>query len=594
MIQTSIRNKLNVLLLLITIILLGVILTTYFYTRESLENNYIQENEKLLYQGRENVEGYMDELIDITLSFYSNRNFMNYLKSDRHETDFETFWTVRNELENFLYTDQNLKKVNISLFDENKSIAVSKSKVMFTQIDDATTATYFDKVKHNPHHMYIEKLSSEQRGNDDNVISIHRAIIDVPSNDLLAFISVEIEVERLFEISEQLYSEDTEDFYIFTSEGEALYHSKEEVENQDWIDRILSAEKEQGTLNWDTEDLEGIIFYSKLPESSGGLILVKNISYSSLYQSALSIVKKNILIGVVGLLLTIIAIFYVSFKITSPIHILVENIQNINKEKMEVNFKSLGNDEIGVLGEYFKQMIQRINHLINREYKLEIKNKTNQLKVLQAQINPHFLYNALQSIGTVALKKKVPQVYTLITHLSKIMRYGMDMDKDKVQLIEEINYCKAFLLLQKERFGKRFDYSVNVEADTMSDYVPKMLLQPIIENYFKHGFDGSDRKIGQLSITGYHENHDLVIEIGDNGKGISTERLQEIRRYLNEEQKKSETDLNIGLKNIHSRLHLYYDGQASLRFRNKKTDGLLVTIRIPIETEDDIDESNHY
>jgi two-component system sensor histidine kinase YesM len=120
-------------------------------------------------------------------------------------------------------------------------------------------------------------------------------------------------------------------------------------------------------------------------------------------------------------------------------------------------------------------MIGKINHLINREYKLELENKTNQLKALQSQLNPHFLYNALQSIGTLALKKNVPQVYSLVTHLSKIMRYGMNMDEDMVPLTKEIDYIKAFLLLQKERFGDQFEYSLQFDKEDLTIRVPKMI-----------------------------------------------------------------------------------------------------------------------
>ena len=156
---------------------------------------------------------------------------------------------------------------------------------------------------------------------------------------------------------------------------------------------------------------------------------------------------------------------------------------------MNVKFQSLGNDEMGYLGARFNEMIGKINRLINREYKLEIENKTNQLKVLQSQINPHFLYNALQSIGTIALKNNVPQIYSLINHLSKIMRYSMNMDQDVVPLANELNYIEAYLLLQKERFGDQLDYKINATEEVKPVLIPKMVIQPIIENYFKHGFD---------------------------------------------------------------------------------------------------------
>ncbi|MFK4996656.1 sensor histidine kinase [Bacillus sp. N9] len=132
------------------------------------------------------------------------------------------------------------------------------------------------------------------------------------------------------------------------------------------------------------------MIYNKIADSAGGWMLIKRIPYTTLYESAIQVALINILFGVIGLCLVILATFFVSFKITSPIRVLLEQIRQVEKGNMNVNFQSLGNDEIGYLGARFKEMIAKMNRLINREYKLEIENKTNQLKVLQSQINPHF------------------------------------------------------------------------------------------------------------------------------------------------------------------------------------------------------------
>jgi two-component system sensor histidine kinase YesM len=292
--------------------------------------------------------------------------------------------------------------------------------------------------------------------------------------------------------------------------------------------------------------------------------------------------------------LVVLATLFVSFKITSPIRILLQNIEQVEKGNMKVPVQSFGSDEIGILGYRFQQMIERINHLITREYKLELENKTNQLKVLQSQINPHFLYNALQSIGTVALKNKVPQIYSLITHLSKIMRYGMNMEEDLVPLRKEINYTNAFLLLQKERFGENLDYTVDVDENVQEVQVPKMILQPIIENYFKHGFD-SREGVGSIRLKCCRENDEIVIKISDNGIGVTENRLNEIYEHFKDEAlNKKGKETNIGLKNVYVRLKLYYNLQADLKLENQEEGGFMVTMRLPIWMEGEGNESNHH
>ncbi len=321
--------------------------------------------------------------------------------------------------------------------------------------------------------------------------------------------------------------------------------------------------------------------------------MVKRVPYDTLYESAINITKINFMFGIIGLLLVILATTFVTFKITSPIRILLQNIQQVEEGNMKVQFETLGNDEIGILGYRFKQMIEKINLLINREYKLELENKTNQLKVLQSQINPHFLYNALQSIGTVALKNNVPQIYTLVTHLSKIMRYGMNMKEDMVPLIKEINYTKAFLLLQKERFGENLEYSIVADEEVQIVSVPKMILQQIIENYFKHGFDIRDG-VGKILMECKREETFLVINIRDNGVGVTDERLKEINQHIeNENNTREGIATNIGLKNVYVRLKLYYDNLATLQLKNQEEGGFLVTIKLPIDMEGGTYESDH-
>jgi two-component system sensor histidine kinase YesM len=236
--------------------------------------------------------------------------------------------------------------------------------------------------------------------------------------------------------------------------------------------------------------------------------------------------------------------------------------------------------------------MEKINHLINREYKLELENKTNQLKVLHSQINPHFLYNTLQSIGTMALKSRVPEIYSSLTDLSQIMRYSMNMDEDVVPLAKEINYIKSYLLLQKQRFGDDLNYILDIEKGALDVKVPKMILQPIIENYFKHGFDIREG-VGEIKITCKEEESYLFIAIGDNGMGVTEQRLKEIHDHLLAEQSNGKGYSNIGLKNVYARLQLYYTDEALMKLQNRNSGGFLVTLRLPLEMEGGIHESDY-
>lgn len=593
MFQQSIRNKLIVLLLIITILPFGSsIIITYIYTKESLKDQTIQENINLIYQGKVNLESYIKELNGLTLSIYNHPQFLNYMRTSDKEEDYITMGYVKSILQTLLYAEENIQKVYIHFAEGNKSVSVSKrSTVVFSRNVVNVNYEYYEKARKSSYNMHIEpmhyQLFNDSFGNPKipkKVFSLHRAIINVPSSQLLGYISLDILPEKIFELGQNLYNSDTEEFYIVTPQGELIYGSNNimvnDKEKADWINVLVNKDEGNGTFEIRNKSFEGVIIYEKMSDLTGGWILVKRIPYTTLFQSVFHVTKINIIIGVIGLLLVVLATLFVSVRITSPIRVLLKNIEQVEEGNMEVRFASLGKDEIGILGDRFKQMIEKINHLINREYKLELENKTNQLKVLQSQINPHFLYNALQSIGTIALKNKVPQIYTLITHLSKIMRYGMNMEEDMVPLEKEINYTKAYLLLQKERFSDQLEYTLNLEDDVMNMNVPKMILQPIIENYFKHGFDIRDG-VGRIDMTFKQKESFLNIQISDNGSGVSESRLEEIRQLL-DGRRKGVGEENIGLRNVYARLKLYFGERATLKLQNNENGGLLVTMSFPI------------
>ncbi len=559
MFQHSIRNKLILLLLLITVIPFGAsIFLTYYHTTETLKTQSIHENMNLLSQGKLNLEFYIAELDKLTQNIYNNPDFFTFLRTNYKETDYDAMGTVKSVLLTLLYTDENIVQVYLYSQNDRKMIHASKTSTVIVSRNIDIQGSYYDEAFNSPNRLYIEPTHGIRRyssiynhpSGNQPVISVHRALINVPNDDLLGYFSIDIKPNRILEMSRRIYHSGQEEFYLLNPEGEMIYGSNMNVPIDQWLEEpwfqsILDNSEVKGYVEKNNDEFNGVIIYDRVSESLGGWILVKRIPYEVLYKGAREVTKINISIGIMILILVVVFTLFVSFKITSPIRVLLRNIQRIEEGKMGVDFDSLGRDEIGLLGKRFKSMIEKIDNLIIKQYRLDIENKNNQLKVLQSQINPHFLYNTLQSIGTLALKHKVPQVYSLITLLSKIMRYGIHHSEEMVPLIKEINHAKAYVQLQKQRFENQFEYTFHVDEKIQFAKVPKMILQPLIENYFQHGFDVREG-IGRLEIHCSEVEGNIEIRVIDNGTGVSEERLQLIRRYLIDEEI---LDESIGLKN---------------------------------------------
>lgn len=301
--------------------------------------------------------------------------------------------------------------------------------------------------------------------------------------------------------------------------------------------------------------------------------------------------KHNVqLISLIALILT----WNVSSRFTFPIIELTGQMKNIKYGEPYQPLILKQKDEIGMLNDTFNSMIETINALIINEYELKLSNKNAQLRMLQAQLNPHFLNNALQSLGTLALQRQAPELYSLITSLSLMMNYAMDITQTLITLDKEFEYAENYLIFQRQRFGDRLSYVLAPSEDTLGLIVPKMILQPIMENYFKHGF--TKRKEGyRILASSCLEGDNLVITVENNGTNMSEEELSALEDNLKKTRTfdNDENAFGIGLINIQSRLNLYYNNNARVLVANLAPYGLRVQLILSLK-EGKNNESTDY
>nr|WP_249316520.1 histidine kinase [Bacillus sp. FJAT-50079] len=303
-----------------------------------------------------------------------------------------------------------------------------------------------------------------------------------------------------------------------------------------------------------------------------------------LYKNANQLVLINALVISVSLIIVIIATIFISLRLTSPIKELIKSIKEIKQKDMKLDINTNSTDEVGILAQTIKNMVGTIDTLFMKEYRLEIANKDNQLKALQAQINPHFIYNTLQSIGTIALQNDVPRIYDLTTSFGKMMRYNMNTSEPIVPLAKEIDHIKDYLELQKQRFKQNLIYHINLENELKDLLIPKMILQPLVENYFKHGFK-QDVYPGEIWINIENQNAKLlIITVEDNGIGMDSRKLQSVQQMLKDPQTIGKSE-SIGLHNVLSRIQLYFHEQAQIEISNRNPNGFKIVLSVPLRKE---------
>jgi len=602
----GIRKKLIIFLMLATILPFGfAIAITYYQTTKSLNNRFVSTNHELIAKGGEELTVYLEDVAQMSSVLYRYTPFMNVMRDGMTENLIANQEEVRRLLAYLFNTRPEIEQMHLYIDVGKDSYTVYHSRISGRgKYYSIFSHPYYARLKNYegfsliepPHEIYsYNNLSVIPQSEKKNVLSFHNILRDVPAEKMLGFLSIDINLSKISAISERLYTKNQEDLYIMDENGMIIFSSDAGVigkkNKEKWFKQVKKESASQKSLEWKEQQFSGVIVYDKFSPPYKNWYIVKRIPYDVLYQSARETARMNILIGIITLIIVLFATMFVSFKLTAPIQVLIANMKKVERGEFEADFDSLGNDEIGMLGRNFKTMISKIDELIEREYKLEIENKESQLRVLQSQINPHFLYNALQSIGTLALKLKAVPVYSLLTSLSKIMRYSMNMKEDIVPFMSEVMHVKSYLLLQKQRFEDQFEFEISVPKDVEEILVPKMILQPIVENCFKHGFDQYlDKAVIQIEA---HLKDDRVnVTVRDNGIGVSEDQLNSLRQELihgiNTDEKARE---RIGLKNIYDRLQIYYGTQASVSIEANNETGFEVIIQFPKEMQREVEHT---
>lgn len=269
--------------------------------------------------------------------------------------------------------------------------------------------------------------------------------------------------------------------------------------------------------------------------------------------------------------------YLISYEITMPIKKITDAIKEFEvKENVEeIHFKK--RDEIAYLYDSFVEMTYRINTLVEKNYEQGVLHNKQQIKILQAQINPHFLYNTLDIINWKAREKNVPEIGGMIKALSNNLRYSFAGEDLIVSLADEIEHIKDYLYLQYYRFQDELNYEISIDKSILKCSILQLTLQPIVENCIIHAFKEIETDM-QIKIKAYIRNKNLYIEIVDNGKGMSKEKLN---RLLIQSNHRETVEESIGLNNVNKRLTLKYGNEYGLSFESQLNVGTKVTIVLP-------------
>lgn len=403
----------------------------------------------------------------------------------------------------------------------------------------------------------------------DTSVLLVRNMLSKTYEDANSILLIEFDYDKLFQPLQVLGEENFG--VIVTDDQDRIIYEYDTLINDYKDFKITSSEGlRAGELHQQTGNY--FVSMEKIDGYDWNIFLYKPIETFPKY-------SNNILFTVCIIIFVSLIIMYgvgviASHLIVKPIERLTENMRRFADDgKMAATVTSDARDEVGIMIRSFGKMVQRIHKLIDENYKNKIDLKEFELKALQAQINPHFLYNTLSMINWKALQAGEKDISKIALRLASFYRTTLNKGRNITSVKDELQNIHDYLEIQLFMHDRSFDVDWEVSNDILMNMMPNLILQPIVENAINHGINLKEEGKGQLMIRGYHEKNSLILQVSDNGIGIDEETCNELL---------TRNTSGYGVKNVYDRIRLLYGEQASLDIKSTLGLGTIVTIKIPI------------
>ncbi|WP_171056119.1 cache domain-containing sensor histidine kinase [Paenibacillus sinopodophylli] len=569
--RMKIKHKLILIMLLLTgIVCAGfvVAMTLSFKTYDEMLYDHASRAMNLSVSGIENEIGNIEKLsVNMALDsriqeqLINIRGVLSSYERVRRMTDFKS------KVLQYMLTEKSISSIRF-LNTEGYNFFVGQNNVTN---DEKLVQDIVDKA-------HLREGAGVWIESGDDLISAReiRSIFD-PILEPLGTLIFRVDYDGLVERHFRPTMNQSAQLFVISNSG-VLYRPNGEAFKSFSIESVQFPE-EQGFL---LEKIEGKTYFLAYTRSSStGWKYISLTPYDDIFQKKRAV--RNTIITIVVIMVAVASVISYMFArtLTRPIVLLTNQMRNVEKGDWSVSTLETNSvprmDEIGYLHKRFQNMVRNIEQLIDENYKKQIVIKDTEYRALQAQINPHFLYNTLSSINWMARSNNDEIISTMVESLSRIFRVSIDDKRTMVTIREELELIEGYMYIQKVRYADKIEFVVDVPEEVMASQIPKFTLQPIVENAIHHAVDQMI-DVCRIAIKAEidEENQELTFIISDTGPGMDMTFLEALRQF-NVEAKGT----GIGLKNIYDRLQIIYGERYHFEIESALSEGTSIRITIP-------------
>ncbi|HHX61267.1 MAG TPA: sensor histidine kinase [Epulopiscium sp.] len=581
-----------VLSMYVIIIPISLFISSYIYVKSSKD---VVENMSELYQNLvntidENIN-YLQSDVEDLLTYLCVNNDVRYILNEEEGSPsiaYPLVWEKNTPMD--LVRDMMSIKSHIKtliLYSENgiRPFYLSRDNSVYnTDINEVHDTPIYQKAYEAQGDYVWSHVNKGDKNlfvvNKSDKIVASRVIFDYAKKKRLGYLGIGINVDKYIQLCKSGLYQENEGILVFNKNGEELVRFGEIDESAyDYIQgldykKIPKKEylKYQNYYIFLSQDKEGSNYTCYMVPEENWLSQVKNAKILPILFGAV------LLIGLWPLLM------FASTVISKPLQRLYESMMKFKEGDFEQQVEVTLYDEIGEVSACFNTMVNDIKDLIDRNYVMVLREKQSEYDALQAQINPHFLYNTLDSLYWQALNGGSDELAEDILSLSQLFRLVLSQGESIIPVEQEVKLNYHYLQIQKMRFNKKLDYRIDIDEKILAYRIPKLILQPFVENAVIHGLECSG-EMGFIEITGKLEETYLKFQIKDNGVGLTQDQINKI---FSQDESKEYSSTRIGgyaIKNVKERLDLRYQGDFKLNIESKIGDGTTITILIPANVE---------
>ncbi|WP_394926387.1 sensor histidine kinase [uncultured Robinsoniella sp.] len=584
----GIKNKtlLQVFAVVILFMLIFIGMFLFIFTRK-IEADNVTYSRQLLQNANKRLENYFDEIASIANEANYNYYLQNYLIAEKDNVEGYSNLTNSKSMQDYEMSskafDSSMNSrtdvTSLMIFGK-KSLLLHKSIYQFwSVVQDYADYQWYQKALESPNASVITGPMQHEflKDNTEQTISLSRRISSYEDGSFLGVILIDLNLNKIAEIFESFYASGEGTLCILNDQGEIVYPVNYDKVTPQLIAKLNSTGKDNFIARIDQDEYQVV---STVFEKADWKVLSLTSTgklKESMYDTLAIVIAAIVLLMVI----LAVALSRILTGVVNPILRLKGHIDLADEGRLSERAEVLNHNETGALSKSFNKMLDRIENLMGEVVSEQEEKRKYELQALQAQINPHFLYNTLDSIIWMA-EAKNSDVVPMTEALAKLFRISLNKGNEFIRIEDEIEHVRNYLVIQSMRYTDKFSYHIEIRDEVRYCKTIKLIVQPIAENSIYHGIKKKRGK-GRIDILAYREKDKLCIRVQDDGNGMNEETCQAI--LTKDSRFENSGGSGIGVKNVNERIQLYFGKEYGLRYTSVLGEGTTAELILPIIEE---------